>query len=80
MSIDKGQMEAGRSVGLTYAATMRYIIIPQAFKNVLPALFFIITKFFSLVNAGSRDFPAFAFQRPVLEKIQKNIVANIIQI
>lgn len=38
MSIDKGQMEAGRSVGLTYAATIRYIIIPQAFKNVLPAL------------------------------------------
>ena len=38
MSIDKGQMEAGRSLGLTYAATMRYIIIPQAFKNVLPAL------------------------------------------
>ena len=38
MSIDKGQMEAGRSVGLTYTATMRYIIIPQAFKNVLPAL------------------------------------------
>ena len=38
MSIDKGHMEAGRSVGLTYAATMRYIIIPQAFKNVLPAL------------------------------------------
>ena len=37
-SVDKGQMEAGRSVGLTYAATMRYIIIPQAFKNVLPAL------------------------------------------
>ena len=38
MSIDNRQMEAGRSVGLTYAATMRYIIIPQAFKNVLPAL------------------------------------------
>ena len=38
MSIGKGQMEAGRSVGLTYASTMRYIIIPQAFKNVLPAL------------------------------------------
>ena len=38
MSIDKGQMEAGRSVRLTYATTMRYIIIPQAFKNVLPAL------------------------------------------
>ena len=38
LAIDKGQMEAGRSVGLTYATTMRYIIIPQAFKNVLPAL------------------------------------------
>lgn len=38
MSIDKGQMEAGRSVGLNYAMTMRYIIIPQAFKNILPAL------------------------------------------
>ena len=37
-AVDAGQMEAGRSVGLTYAATMRYIIIPQAFKNVLPAL------------------------------------------
>ena len=80
MSIPIGQTEAGRSLGLNYAQTMRLIIVPQAFKNVLPALFFIITKFFSLVNAGSRDFPAFAFQRPVLEKIQKNIVANIIQI
>ena len=38
MSIDKGQMEAGRSLGLNYVSTMRYIIIPQAFKNVLPAL------------------------------------------
>ncbi|MCI8416907.1 MAG: amino acid ABC transporter permease [Lachnospiraceae bacterium] len=38
MSIDKGQMEAGRSLGLSYVKTMRFIIIPQAFKNVLPAL------------------------------------------
>ena len=38
MSIDRGQMEAGRSLGLTYGMTMRSIIIPQAFKNVLPAL------------------------------------------
>lgn len=38
MSIDAGQMEAGRSLGLNYAKTMRYIIMPQAFKNVLPAL------------------------------------------
>ncbi|MCD8197159.1 MAG: amino acid ABC transporter permease [Lachnospiraceae bacterium] len=38
MSIDAGQMEAGRSLGMSYADTMRFIIIPQAFKNVLPAL------------------------------------------
>ena len=38
MSVDQGQFEAGRSLGLTYVQTMWYIIIPQAFKNVLPAL------------------------------------------
>lgn len=38
MSIDKGQMEAGRSLGLGYAKTMQKIIMPQAVKNVLPAL------------------------------------------
>ena len=38
MSIDKGQMEAGRSLGLTYRQTMWRIIMPQAVKNVLPAL------------------------------------------
>ena len=38
MSIDPGQMEAGRSLGLSYATTMKSVIIPQAFKNVLPAL------------------------------------------
>jgi len=38
MSIDGGQFEAGRSLGFNYVQTMRHIIIPQAFKNVLPAL------------------------------------------
>ena len=38
MSVDQGQFEAGRSLGLGYIQTMWYIIIPQAFKNVLPAL------------------------------------------
>lgn len=38
MSIDQGQFEAGRSLGFNYVQTMWYIIIPQAFKNVLPAL------------------------------------------
>jgi len=38
MSVDKGQMEAGRSLGFNYVRTMQYIIIPQAFKTVLPSL------------------------------------------
>lgn len=38
MSIDNGQMEAGRSLGLNYGQTMVSIILPQAFKTVLPAL------------------------------------------
>ena len=38
MSIDPGQMEAGRSLGFGYVATMRHINLPQAFKNVLPTL------------------------------------------
>ena len=38
MSIDNGQFEAGRSLGFNYVQTMVYIVIPQAFKNVLPAL------------------------------------------
>lgn len=38
MSVDAGQFEAGRSLGFTYSQTMWYIIMPQAFKNVLPAL------------------------------------------
>ena len=38
MSVDKGQFEAGRSLGFNYVQTMWYIIIPQAIKNILPAL------------------------------------------
>ena len=38
LSIDAGQMEAGRALGLTKGMTMRHIIIPQALKNVFPAL------------------------------------------
>lgn len=38
MSIDNGQFEAGRGLGFNYAQTMIYIVLPQAFKNVLPAL------------------------------------------
>jgi len=38
MSVDNGQFEAGRSLGFNYIQTMQYIIIPQAFKNILPTL------------------------------------------
>ena len=52
-SIDVGQMEAGRSLGLTWWQTMRYIILPQAFKNILPPLgneFIAMLKDSSLVS------------------------------
>ena len=38
MAVDQGQMEAGRSLGFGYVPTMRHIILPQAFKAVLPTL------------------------------------------
>ncbi len=38
LSVEKGQMEAGRSVGLSYTTTMIKIVLPQAFKNALPSL------------------------------------------
>lgn len=38
MAVDRGQMEAGRSLGLTYATSMKKIILPQAIKNILPTL------------------------------------------
>ena len=38
MAVDRGQTEAGRSLGLNYIQTMRYIVLPQALKNILPAL------------------------------------------
>ena len=52
-SIDKGQMEAGRSLGMTWVQTMRYIIVPQAFKRVIPPLgneFIALLKDSSLVS------------------------------
>ena len=53
MSVDAGQSEAGRSLGLGYVDTMRFIVIPQAFKNILPSLgneFITLFKDTSLVN------------------------------
>ena len=52
-SVDAGQMEAGRSLGMTWIQTMRYIIVPQAFKRVIPPLgneFIAMLKDSSLVS------------------------------
>ena len=73
MSIGAGQMDAGRSLGLNYGQTMRYIIIPQAIKNILPALgneMITLLKDTSLVSVISlRD----------VTKQAQNIVANTYQ-
>ena len=53
MSVDPGQMEAGRSLGMNYFTTMRFIVIPQAVKNILPALgneFIVLLKETSVVG------------------------------
>ena len=50
LAIDKGQMEAGRSLGLSFFQTMKFIILPQALKNSLPALG---NEFISLVKESS---------------------------
>lgn len=49
-SVDKGQAEAARSLGLSTNETLRHIIIPQAFKNIVPALF---NEFISLIKETS---------------------------
>lgn len=52
-SVDKGQMEAARSLGMPYRMAMRYVIYPQAFKNILPALvneFIVVIKESSIVS------------------------------
>ena len=53
MALDPGQAEAGRSLGLNYVDTMRFIVIPQAFKAILPSLgneFIVLLKDTSLIN------------------------------
>ncbi|MFV0413124.1 MAG: amino acid ABC transporter permease [Oscillospiraceae bacterium] len=49
-SVDSGQMEAGRSLGLSQNKTMWYVVLPQAIKNILPSLF---NEFISLVKETS---------------------------
>lgn len=49
-SVDKGQMEAGRALGMTYSSTMLKIVVPQAIKNILPTLG---NEFISLIKETS---------------------------
>ena len=64
MSLDPGQTEAGRTLGLGYFDTMRFIVIPQAFKAVLPALgneFITLLKDTSLISViGGKEIVYFA--------------------
>ena len=64
MSLDPGQAEAGRSLGLNYFDTMRFIVIPQAFKAILPSLgneFIILLKDTSLIKIiGGKELVYFA--------------------
>ncbi len=64
MSVDIGQMEAGRSLGLTYTDTMVHIIIPQAVKAILPALgneFIVLLKDTSMISViGGKELVYFA--------------------
>lgn len=66
LAVDKGQTEAGRSLGLSNFQTMRYIIIPQAFKNVLPPLvneFIVLLKETAIVGyVGLSDLTRVAHQ------------------
>lgn len=66
LSVDPGQMEGGRSVGLSYGTTMMKIVIPQAIKNILPTLgneFISLIKETSVVSfVGATDL-YLAFQR-----------------
>ncbi len=65
MSVDSGQSEAGRSLGLSYFDTMRFIIIPQAFKNILPSMGNEVVTLFkdtSLVQAiGATEMTYYAY-------------------
>ena len=64
MSLDPGQAEAGRSLGLNYLDTMRFIVIPQAFKTILPSLgneFIVLLKDTSLISVvGGKEIVYFA--------------------
>lgn len=82
-SVDAGQMQAGRSLGMTYLQTMRKVIVPQGIRNVLPALtnrFIIDIKESSLVyllglTVGQRELYFIAHQQQALTYNSSSLVA-----
>ena len=73
MSVDPGQMEAGRSLGLNYFTTMRFVVIPQAVKNILPALgneFITLLKDTSLITVIGGKEPTYAAKAIIAKTYQ----------
>ena len=82
-AVDKGQMEASRSLGLGYSDTMKFIIIPQAIKNILPALaneFITLVKESAIISViGIQDlmFKASIIRTSIAKPFEPFIVAAI---
>ena len=72
-AVDKGQMEAGRSLGLSYGVTMKKIILPQAVKNILPALG---NEFIALIKETSVDLTRAA--RSIVSKTYDPLVPYLV--
>ncbi|MBA4495364.1 amino acid ABC transporter permease [Paenactinomyces guangxiensis] len=83
MSIEKGQMEAARSLGMTYWQAMRFVILPQAFKRMLPPLgneFIALLKDSSLVTViavNDITYAAFTTAKNTFERWTPYITAGI---
>ncbi|MGL5693582.1 MAG: amino acid ABC transporter permease [Peptostreptococcaceae bacterium] len=83
-SVDKGQMEASRSLGLGYASTMKHVIIPQAIKNILPSLaneFITLVKesaIISVIGVKEIMFTSSIIKNKVFRPLEPLIVAAII--
>ncbi|SFI64842.1 amino acid ABC transporter permease [Thermoflavimicrobium dichotomicum] len=82
-SIDKGQMEAARSLGMTYGQAMRLIVLPQAFKRMLPPLgneFIALLKDSSLVTViavNDITYAAFTTAKSTLERMGPYVTAGV---
>lgn len=83
-AVDRGQMEAARSIGFTHAAGMRYIVLPQALRNILPALgneFVVVIKESSIVSVigiGELMYNATIVRGSTFKPFEPLIVAAVI--